>query len=143
MESCADFFFLSWFFALAMAASISFLSALVSFLFVDNTIYLLIEFFLPFQYRIEVVGSVRSLLGTQDADLHDVTDNLFQGLPVLFVHGQHHKRQKDENHNERRHTCVHAAFTQKKQRNGNRSTGAEAHELTFGKVEHNLGFDCV
>ena len=98
--SCADFLFLSWFFALAMAASICCFSALVSFLFVDNMIYLLVEFILSFQNCIEIIRPILSLFRTEETYSHDVTDYLFKRLSVLFVHSQKHERQKDNNHDE-------------------------------------------
>lgn len=83
-----------------MAASICFFSALVSFRFSDNTVYLLVEIFLSLQKRIEVVGFIRSLFRAKEADLYDVPDNLFKWLSVLFVHSQKHERQQNDNHDD-------------------------------------------
>ena len=126
-----------------MAASICFFSDLVSFRFSGNTIYLLVEIFLSLQDRIEVVGFIRSLFWAKEADLHDVPDNLFKGLSVLFVHSQKHERQQNDNHNDGCCARVHYAFAQKEQRDSYSRTGAEANELAFCEVEHDLCLNCV
>ncbi len=87
MLSCADFSLRSVRFALAMAAWIAFLSARVSAL-LDNSRYLLIQFLLPFDHGIEIVGLIWPLLGAQDENLDDVPEHLFQRLAVALVHGQ-------------------------------------------------------
>ena len=53
---------------------------------VNNVIHLLVEFFLPFQNGIEVVGLIRALLGPDDGHLDDIAHDLFQGLTVFFIH---------------------------------------------------------
>ena len=126
-----------------MAASICLFSALVSFRFSDNTVYLLVEIFLSLQKRIEVVGFIRSLFRAKEADLYDVPDNLFKWLSVLFVHSQKHERQQNDNHNDGCRARVHYAFAQKKQWDSHSRTGAESHELAFCEVEHDLCLNCV
>ncbi len=78
--SCADSFFLSpCRFAFAIAASIAFLSARVSFL--DNLFYLLVKFFLPFQHGIEIVRFIRPSFGAQEVDPENVAEDLLQRQP--------------------------------------------------------------
>jgi len=106
-------------------------------------IYLLVEIFLSLQDRIEVVGSIRSLFRAKEADLYDVSDNLFKGLSVLFVHSQKHERQQHKYHYDGCHACVHNAFTQEKQRDCYSRTGTEANELPLRQIEKYLCFNCV
>jgi len=94
-----------------MAASICFRSARESFFFtgigpspsgalpfvrfffaVNNVIHLLVEFVLPLQYGIEVVGLVGALPGPEKGYPDHVADDLFQRLAVLLVHRQQEKR---------------------------------------------------
>ena len=126
-----------------MAASICFFSALVSFRFSDNTVYLLVKIFLPLQRRIEIIRPVRSLFWAQEADLHDVADDLFKGLSVLLIHGQQKKGQHEQDHADGRRADAGMGFEQEEQRNAQRRPCAEAYELPFCQVQQHLGLDRV
>ncbi len=95
---------------------------------------------MPFKDGIEIVGCVGTLLRTDEAHLNDVAHDFFEGLSVLFIHSQQEKREHDDNHAKSRYTGSCAAFEQKEQRYTNEGTAAEADELSFCKIEHDLGF---
>ena len=120
-----------------MAASICLFSALVSFCFSDNTVYLLVEIFLSLQDRIEVVGFIRSLFWAKEADLYDVPDNLFKWLSVLFVHSQKHERQQNDNHNDgcrARVTLLH------RKNSGTATAAPEPKQMSWRFVRLNITF---
>lgn len=57
-----------------------------------------VEFVLPLQYGIEVVGLVGALPGPEKGYPDHVADDLFQRLAVLLVHRQQEKGQHDKHH---------------------------------------------
>ena len=141
MLSWADFSFLSVRFALAMAASISFFSARDSFfLSVDNTVHLLIQIVLPFQYGVEVVGLIGPELGPEEADADDVSQYCLQGLTVALIHGQQKGGEHDDHHHHCRGAGTDGAFEQKEERHAEKRTAAEAHKLPFCEVEQHFAF---
>ena len=88
MESCADLCLLSCLLALAIAASICRLSAPVSRLAVDNALYLLVQFFLPREGRIEVVCFIGAVLWADEIHPDHIAKDLFQRQSLFFIHGK-------------------------------------------------------
>ena len=125
MLSWADFSFRSVRLARAMAASICLLSARDNrffletggclpslsacrfFVAVNNVIHLLVEFFLPFQNGIEIVGLIRALFGADNGHLDDAAHDLFQGLAVLLIHCHQKEGQHDQHHTHSSHAVSH------------------------------------
>ena len=148
MLSWADCSFLPVRLARAIAASICLRSARVSlrrglvcgsagsacrFVFAaNNVIHLLVEICLPLQHGIEVVGAVGALLGPDDGHLEDVSDDLFQGLAVFFIHRQHEEGQHDEHHAHGRHAVASRTPEQKEKRHADERPAAEADKLPLG-----------
>ncbi len=70
-----------------------------------------------------------------------MSGNDFQGLSVLFVHGEHEHREHDDNHGKSRQTDIAGAFDQKENGQPNQGCRTEADKLSFGQIEKHLGFD--
>ena len=116
MESCAELCLLSCLLALAIAAAICRVSAPVSRLAVDNALYLLVQFFLPREGRIEVVCFIGAVLRADEIHPDHIAKNLFQRQSLFFIHGKQETGEHDDNHRHSRKVCPCAAFEQKKQR---------------------------
>ena len=142
MESCADLCLLSCLLALAIAASICRLSAPVSRLAVDNALYLLVQFFLPREGRIEVVCFIGTVFWADEIHPDHIAKNLFQRQSLFFIHGKQKTGQHDKDHAERGCAGADMLLEQEKQRNADQRTAAEANKLPFGQIQKDLAFYC-
>ena len=80
MDCCADICFLSVRFARSIAAAICRFSSRVSLRFsFDNGLNLLVQSFLPLKGSVEIVSTVRALLGTNKPHLYEVVGELSNG----------------------------------------------------------------
>ena len=143
MLSWADFLFLSCFFALAIAASIWRRSARVSFLAVDNGVYLLVQICLPFQHGIEVVCLVGTHLWPEEADLNDIAYDPFQRLSVLLIHGEQEEWEHHHDHRHGRCAVADMRSEHEEKRDADERTASEADKLPFGQIEQHFGLDGI
>ena len=64
-----------------------------------------------------------------------------QWLAVPLKHGEHEKRQHDDDHERCRHADADGSLGQEEHRHADQGTEPEADNLTFGQIEQKLGFD--
>ena len=79
-------------------------------------IHLLVKLLLPLKDGIEIVGLIGPCFRAKDRNPDDVSNDLFQRLSVLFVHGEQEKRQHDEDHGQRRKGCADVILQQEERR---------------------------
>ena len=91
----------------------------------NNPVNLLVQFILPFQGRIEIVGPVRPLLWTQDADSQNIPQYLLQRLAVFLIHGQQKEGKHDQNHTKRSGAATQRLLQEKEKGHANQSPAAK------------------
>jgi hypothetical protein len=107
----------------------------------NNGFHLLIERRLPFQSGVQIIRFVRALFHAPEFCIHDVPGHRFQGLPILFVHGQQEEGHHDDNHEHQGQALGQNVPGQKVQRNAGERAAPEADELPFRQVKEEFGFD--
>ena len=103
--------------------------------------HLLVEICLPFQNGIEVIGPVWALFGADYRHPDHVAQNLFQRLPMFFIHGEQKEGQQHDHHAHGRRAGSRWSFQKKKQRYAKKRAPTEADQLPAGEIECDLGFD--
>src|SRR5699024_12374124 len=83
------------------------------------------------------VGLIRALFWPDHGNLNDVADDLFQGLTVLLIHGQHEEGQHDQHHAHGRHTASRRLPEQKEKWYADMRSAAKADQLPLGHVQLN------
>ena len=81
---------------------------------------------------VEIPGPVGTPLRAQERHPHDVREDRFQRLAVLFIYAQQKGGEHDEHHHHRRRRGSHRTFQKKENRNADQRAGSEADKLPLG-----------
>ncbi len=95
---------------------------------------------LPFEDGIEIISLVRALPGPEETDADDIAQHLFQRLAVLLINAQQEKRKHEQHHTQRRRAVSNGLAEQEEYGNARQRPAAEADKLSFGEIQHQLGF---
>jgi hypothetical protein len=101
--------------------------------FTDNPMHLLVEFTLPREHGVKIVGLIGPLFWPEKQHTGNVADDFFHRQAVFLIDGHQEKRQHDEHH--AKGSCSGAEtrrpFEQKEKRYANKRAAAETDKLPF------------
>ncbi|CCL63117.1 hypothetical protein BN182_3590019 [Clostridioides difficile E9] len=93
------------------------------------------------KWGIDVLRLVGPDAWAQETGVDDVSQHLFKGQPVLFVHRHEKSREHDPQHNEQRPGVADGVPGQQIGGNPHRRPDAEADKLPLGEVKSDFGLD--